>query len=118
ARGVDGRIVPSFVTNTGAYKQWVEYWRGEFSQKHKAAVSHSWLEDLKKANRGNFVLVDGGVILDAVQPNQLAYFTNELFCRLVEPKAAEEIVDLTLDRVADRIIKKLRLAKNPHFRTK
>jgi hypothetical protein len=114
---VDGRNVPGFVTSTAVYKQWVEFWRGELNKRAKVA-SLNWLEDLKRSSRGNFLLVDGGLLLESVKPNRLSVLTNDLFSRLVEPISAEESKDPTLDQVADHLIRELRLDQNQNFRTK
>ncbi len=117
---IDGRSIPPFVTSAAAYKQWVQFWRNELS--HKKTISkqspQDWFENLKQANLGNFLLTDGGVLLDAVQPSHLPNLTNDLFHRLVESNSSEETRDPELDQVADNVIRELHLTQNQNFHTK
>lgn len=115
---VDGRSIPAFVTSTTAYKQWVEFWRSELNRNDSKSYSQSWLEHLKEASRGNFLLAEGGFIVDPVAHEHLPSLTDDLFRRLVESNIAEEPKDPNLDQVADRLIKELRLSQNQYFRSK
>jgi hypothetical protein len=116
---IDGRSVPAFVTSTAAYKQWVDFWRDLFRASPGAGgkVRNRWAEILKATSRGNFWLAEGGVVLDRkVDDTQL--LADGLFARLVEPGLSDDGRDIALDRVADDIIRKLRLARNTNFHTK
>jgi hypothetical protein len=39
---VDGRKVPPFVTSVAAYKQWIEFWRGEFEDFPRRSSRAGW----------------------------------------------------------------------------
>jgi hypothetical protein len=117
---VDGRSVPAFVTSTGAYKQWVHFWRREldiFNSIPNRRVLR-FVDNLRVTSHGNFCLFDGGMILDPVVRTDLPLVADDLFHRLVETDASEELPDLALDRVADGIIKQLRLTQNSHFHSR
>lgn len=115
---VDGRSVPPFVASTGVYKQWVEFWRSEITKHGTYSHSQTLMERLKQANRGNFMLTDGGVVLEVVHDDQLRYLTNDLFHRLVQTNGADEIRDPKLDQIVDRLIRDLRLNQNQNFRNR
>jgi hypothetical protein len=121
---IDGRSVPSFVTNLSAYKQWVQYWRSEIQKSETRPVlggepvaqdSPKFTEALKTANRGNFFLTDGGFLLDKISSDQLPHLADHLFTTLVDTNALEDAPDLTLDQVCDELLQASKLAGNPHF---
>lgn len=121
---IDGRSVPPFVTSLSAYKQWVNYWRTEIERPEIKPVSGGKLvakdlpeftEVLKSANRGNFLLADGGLLLDKVDVDELPHVANELFDALVETGTQDEPRDLTLDERCDELLENSKLAFNPHF---
>jgi hypothetical protein len=115
---IDGRRIPAFVTSSAAYKQWVSFWRTELDNLNVGGVSQGNIEKLKQANRGNFLLTDGGFLSEEVRSDHLPELTNNLFQRLIVPVASEEMKDVALDDVADKVIKSLRLAENKHFHNK
>jgi hypothetical protein len=121
---INGRSVPPFVTSLNAYKQWVYYWRAEIEKSKIKPISGGesvardlpeFTEVLKTANRGNFVLEDGGLLLDRITSEQLPQLTDELFTALVETHGQDEPRDLTLDDVCDELLKVTKLASNPYF---
>jgi hypothetical protein len=117
---VDGRSIPPFVTSTVAYKEWVRFWRHELGRRHVVPTRQAkdWLEELKGTSRGNFLLADGGVLLDPIELDQLPKVTEDLFYRLVESNASDEARDTLLDQVADNVIRELRLRENRNFHTR
>jgi peptidyl-tRNA hydrolase len=116
---IDGRSVPTFVTSTAAYKQWVDFWRSELMGKViPRRQSQNWFDSLKQTSSGNFCLVDGGFILDAIEDAHLRQVTNDLYFRLVEPGPADEVRDPALDQVTDDLIKRLRLRENTEFHSR
>lgn len=117
---IDGRSVPPFVTSTAAYKQWVEFWRSELGAVPTRAGRSldTWYARLKDSGRGNFFLVDGGVILGDVGPDKIENLVQDLFRRLVEPSAFDDVKDQVLDDIADQLIRKLRLHESANFRTR
>jgi hypothetical protein len=116
---IDGRSVPPFVTSTSAYKQWVDFWRAELTEKTVPRQRpQEWFNDLKGTSSGNFCLVDGGCILDGIDEGRLPQLTDDLFYRLVEPGLSDETRDPALDKVVDGLIKRLRLAENSAFHSK
>jgi hypothetical protein len=124
---VDGRSVPSFVTSTHAYKQWVSFWRGELDRSEimplrgRDRVSRSspqFLDALQGTSRGNFVLVEGGFLLDPVPGEELDRLADRLFASLVDTAGPEEPRDPSLDELCERLIEEVRLSEDAHFRTR
>ena len=117
---VDGRSVPPFVTSTGAYKQWVEFWRGELADRptRTGRLLQRWFDNLRQTSRGNFCLAEGGTVIDEVRPQDIEELTNDLFRKLVEPSSGDDIHDIALDQVADDIIRKLKLTRNTNFHSR
>src|SRR5205814_776714 len=77
---LDRRSIPSFVTSPDAFRQWVVYWRREMEKSEIEPVaggarvarsSPEYLSTLMSGNRGNFHLVEGGVLLDPLEPEEL-----------------------------------------------
>jgi hypothetical protein len=115
---IDGRSIPPFVTSTASYKQWVDFWRGALTEKAvPKGHSEDWFEGLKQTSYGNFCLVDGGLIIDEIRKDHLNQVTDDLFFRLVE-SGSDEPRDPVLDRVADDLIRKLRLKENAAFHSR
>jgi hypothetical protein len=115
---VDGRTVPGFIASTAAYKQWVEFWRAQLGNQTSSRFSESGLNSLKDASRGNFLLVDGGLILEEISPSYLPKLTNDLFQRLVDTTSSEDPKDPILEQIANNWIKELGLTRNEHFRSR
>src|SRR5215475_6711156 len=115
---VDGRTVPGFIASTAAYKQWIEFWRAQLGNETPSKFSESGLNSLKDASRGNFLLVDGGFILEEVSPTYLPKLTDDLFQRLVDTSSSEDPKDPILEQIANNWIKKLGLTHNEHFHSR
>ena len=90
---MDGRSIPGFVSSSNAYRQWVAYWRSQVeTARNPPATGGPWcprrspefLPALMAANRGNFVLAEGGHVLDSVDPDDLPDLADYLFRALVE----------------------------------
>lgn len=122
---VDGRSVPGFVTSLHAYKQWIKFWRTEIERTELnpggcsiPSASPEFLAGLKAANKGNFVLVDGGELLDPIELNEADQLVDYLFSTLVESPRADEVRDVSLDEACDEMIENTNLDTNPHFHTR
>jgi hypothetical protein len=124
---VDGRSIPAFVTSTHAYKQWVLFWRGELTRpeieplRGRGRVARGrpeYLDVLQGTGRGNFVLAEGGFLLDLVPGADLSRLADHLFASLVDTAGPEEPRDPSLDELCDRIIEETRLSEDANFRTR
>jgi hypothetical protein len=122
---LDGRSIPGFVTSASAYRQWISYWRDQlqrleiFPAMGGAKVSRrspDYVRALMAANRGNFSLIDGGVILESIDPDSLADVVDLLFASLVKSTGLEETRDLSFDEICAQLIEESRLLTNPLFR--
>ncbi len=122
---VDGRSIPPYVNSPSAYRQWIKFWRSEL-QGHEIFVGASsatvsqdspeYIEAFKLNCRGNFVLVDGGILLDELGEDELPHFADYLFTALVDHSGVEEARDVTLDEVCKELIGRANLTADPYFR--
>lgn len=121
---IDGRSIPSFITSPSAYRQWIQFWRSELEKTEietaegKACVpqgSPDYLAALQSWNRGNFVLVEGGFLLDSIQGDDLGGLADHLYQTLVEATGTDEQRDPTLDELCERLIAETQLTNDPHF---
>jgi hypothetical protein len=76
------------------------------------------MEKLKETSRGNFVLTEGGLVLDTTEREKVSNLTDELFDTLIESNVPEEARDPALDEVIDNTIRELRLKENRSFHSK
>ncbi len=115
------------MTSSTAYKQWVRFWRIEIEKSEiepisggcKVARSSSeFLSVLQTANKGNFVLVEGGLLLDPVNSEEMPDVADRLYAMLVDGSGLEESRDQTMEDICDRIIQEANLTQNPNFRTR
>lgn len=122
---IDSRSIPSFVTSKSAYRQWVEYWRRAISREVYepaaggeaiATYSDRFFDALLESGKGNFILADGGQILEFVDNQNIVDVTLDLFAQLV--KASPDRVEpeeRNIQRVCDSIIASLHLVQDPNF---
>lgn len=96
----DGRVrAPKFVTSRSAYSQWIKSWHDAIQNGHiRSADDHrtidvgdaEFIPTLQQTARGNYFLVDGGRVVDAVKPADLDELVDYLYAELVtEPKALD-----------------------------
>lgn len=85
---VDGRAVPNWIGHLTAYKQWVAYWRSSVAEPDFqpptggspiAVASPEFVRAMQTANKGQYVLVEGGVLLDGVPANEVEDACEYLF---------------------------------------
>ncbi len=124
---VDGRSVPGFVTSQQAYRQWIQFWRSELDRPaiepaedgaHVPQGSPNFVEALRATSGGNFVLVDGGFLLDPVAGDELLQLVEHLYAILVQTSIGDEARDQDLDAICDRLIYETRLNWDSHFYTR
>ena len=124
---VDGRSIPSFVTSTHAYKQWVQFWQSELARpelqplRGKGGVARhlpEFLDVLRDTGRGDFVLAEGGFLLDPVPGEDLSRLADRLFVAMVDAAGSEEPRDPSLDELCDQVIAETRLSQDANFRTR
>ena len=122
---VDGRSIPPFVTSFDAYKQWIEFWQTQLQRPELTALdgaqrasrnSEQFLDVLQSYGKGNFVLADGGIVLDRVCEDDVGDLLDHLFYLLVDAGSPEEPRDPTLDELCEGVIEKTRARENPNFR--
>src|SRR6266536_2885774 len=87
--GYIGRV-PGFVNSRGAYRQWVGYWRTLL-----IGDRFSTTERLLASSNGNYVVIDGGVLLDRVGADNVQDVADDLFENLVS--ASDEAKEATLE---------------------
>lgn len=122
---VDGRSVPPWIPSPGIYKQWVKFWQSEIEKQEicpytggKAVrnTEPQFLDVLKTSGSGNFVLAEGGLVIDPIEADKLHEAVTFLFNALVDTNEGEEVKDRTLTEVCEEVISKTRLKTNRHFK--
>ena len=122
---VDGRAVPDWIGNLGAYKQWIAYWRESVSHSSYQpatggvavdARSPEFIQAIQSANRGQYVLVEGGVLLDGVPADEVDAACQHLFDLLVGEKPVEEDRELTLDERWEELLERTHIRQHPLYR--
>ena len=115
---VDGRRKPDFFKSLKAYRQWVRFWRKMIDQAEKERLAHGVtrrigpdiLERLKGSGKGNFMLVDGGFLLDHVPAYELPKLTAELFQKLVATQEQASVSEEpSLEQHCKRLFERLLL---------
>lgn len=122
---VDGRAVPNWIGNLTAYKQWVAYWRKSISSETFqvptggtpiALSAPEFVRAIQSANNGNFVLVEGGQLLDDVPADELDDACKHLFNMLVASLPLEAPRDLTLDERWEEALAQVQLKSHPLYK--
>jgi len=110
---LDLRRVRGVVEHTGAYEQWVSYWR------HLVASSRP--EDVPKAlidsSKVNFVVCEGAAVFlapDAVGTEERTL--DHMFYLVVGEFPEQRSEELNLSQIVEEKIRRYGLRTNPHFR--
>jgi hypothetical protein len=93
-----GTDAASFVDDQQTYLRWVKYWEGAIKSETlkvpRSPAVHKkdahYLDALKKTERGNFRLLDGGGLLEGLASADIKDATDFLFRRIVETLQARE----------------------------
>jgi len=115
------------VRDKQTYRQWIAYWRSclesdqiEVGRGHKAdRESPEFVDLLRSTANGNYMLVDGGYVLDAVKQQDIPGLTEYLFRELVgadEETARKAHESDLLNLHADRVLRGT-LRKREDFHT-
>jgi hypothetical protein len=119
-----GTYIPDFVSSKSTYRQWIHYWHTRVQKRMidppsggltVPATDPLFLDVLKSSARGNYVLVDGGIVLDKVKEGDVAKLGAQLFSTLVEDPAKQEEKDPTLTKVCDDLLVRSKLVDDPYF---
>ncbi len=123
---IDGRRIPDFVSSDVAYRQWIHYWRRQLETESFSPPGHqqpvksdspAFVDALISSSKGNFVLENGGCLLDRVTEADLSPLTAMLFNSLVEEShVAEDSHERKLKKICDGILREANLLGNPYFR--
>lgn len=128
---IDGRSIPQFVTSPEAYRQWVTFFHNELSREtifpyrggapvHRS--SPKFLDTLRDAASANFVLDEGGVLVEQLQlgiePADLDQMADYLFCSLVLDGDGFTVdqKDSALQRVSEKVLVQSRIKSAPTFK--
>jgi hypothetical protein len=120
---------PAFVKDRRAYRDWIDFWTSKLAQPgvsdrlRREAIPKSspdYLDAFKTTARENYVLVNGGRLLDPVATGELGSLVDDLFQRVVEDRPPEEKKDherrTTLARACKSLVEDAGLKGNPHFK--
>ena len=121
---VDGRSIPTFVTSSNAYRQWIRSWRKAVSSETITSLgqpepipitSPDFADALVRTSRGNFVITEAGELLDRVTVDELPNVADQLFASLVETNAPDEPRDLDFDEKCDQLLARSGLPQHRNF---
>ena len=94
-------FTPTFIRakNKPVYRDWVTYWqiqlaKNELPRRGREPASRNsacFLDAIKQTSRENFILVDGGIIFDPVQPSEAHHILDHLFESLIADKESEPV---------------------------
>ena len=122
---VDGRAVPNWIGHLTAYKQWVAYWRSSVAEPDFqpptggspiAVASPEFVRAMQTANKGQYVLVEGGVLLDGVPANEVEDACEYLFDTRVGDRQVEAPRELDLNDRWDELLGRAQIKSNPLYR--
>jgi hypothetical protein len=108
--GLDLRKVRGHVRHTGAYRQWIEYWRYVLAN----TEGREAITAICNSAKLNYSVSDASILTvpDAPEPYEvMEYLFNLLISSFPEPKDEE----LSLAQRCDEIIGEFRLRMNPYF---
>jgi hypothetical protein len=111
--GIDLRRLRGHVRHTGAYRQWIEYWRYIIASRPTA---NDALLELRATSKANYLVSEGATLtLPDEHETDSGEIVEYLFNLLVSsfPEAKNE--ELSLAQRCDEIIGEYRLRQNPHF---
>ena len=115
----DGRVAAKFLTGSAAefvsdkpvYDRWIAFWNRLVSERAVAngtivtADDPGFLDALMKTQEGNFMLTDGGRVLDEIDRGEIKSATEFLFSEMVAPLPDEVHAqeEDSLSQIADSI---------------
>jgi len=124
---IDARL-PGFIKDVlPAYRQWVKFWQTEISKTNiepysggepVSVDSVDFFKVLKSSGKGNFLVEDGGILLDELSPcSSPKDFADYLFQHLVEEPSDNDAMtkDVTLQNIAEDAFEKSHIKADPHF---
>lgn len=112
-----------YVNDQDTYERWVSHWRrlanhAQIQIRNRRPVSQQsprFLHELRLTQKGSYLLDEGGIVTDAVRPDQLEEVAAFLFERLVSKASpVREGADNFRER-CDGLIVRSGLAGSPHF---
>lgn len=116
---IDLRTVRPLIGDTGAYEQWVDYWRYHVEQGNASNGENASdaLKELINSSRNNYIVVPGGRVLvpgaEDKDPNTLLSF---LYNEVVETEDEPPLnVKIDLERTAAQLVKASGISRSPLF---
>ncbi|HUB65937.1 MAG TPA: hypothetical protein VL981_00465 [Candidatus Methylacidiphilales bacterium] len=113
---IDSRSIPGWVSSKVSYKEWVYYWRKTITTLSNSEVSQ--FLRLSVASTGNYILCDGGEVIQTIIESDVEDLLTFLFETLVDTEidtvAANNSYELK--RTCDIIIRKTKVSDNPLFK--
>lgn len=116
---IDLRTVRPLIGDTGAYEQWVDYWRYHIDQGNASNGENAdgAVKELIGSSRNNYIVVPGGRVLvpgaEDKDPNTLLSF---LYNEVVEMEDEPSLeIKIDLERTAAQLIRTSGISKSPLF---
>jgi hypothetical protein len=121
---------PKFVKDHGNYRDWVAFWMAKLEKSvlprrrgcpPVAKASPDYLDAFRATARENYVLANGGYLLDKVGMSELQKLLDQLFKELVEDRSPEKRDDAErrnkLFQACRTLVSEAGLEENPNFRS-
>ena len=111
------------------YREWIDFWRCEINKpKLRLATrgeveraSPEFVDAILSTSRQNYMLVDGGFLLESLPVSETENLATDLFKEFVEEPSKQPAVDpfasQRLRRAADTLLKQAELSKSKDFMT-
>lgn len=135
----EGTVVAKFLGDSGdslrrlhlnssrVYKEWIDFWRAEINKPKLRLSSHGdvdrtspeFVDAILSTSRQNFMLVDGGFLLESLATSETENLAADLFREFVEEPSKQQAFDQfdsrRLRRDADSLLKQAELVKRKDF---
>lgn len=79
---IDARTIPGWVSSKVSYKEWVYYWRKSINS--KSLKNPDEIRKMAKEANGNYMLCDGGEVIQDVEESDVCNLLTFLFDTLVD----------------------------------
>jgi hypothetical protein len=112
---VDGRGIPGWIKSQTAYREWVRFWTDSVRDAAETRdANESWRRfwELRQSSKTSYLLGEGGILLDTMEPNQLADLTTHLFSTLVE---THESIRPTLESRCKEVLEATHITELPYY---
>lgn len=104
---VNGSRLRNWCNSREAYEQWIEYWMEKMAQAATVSDGKGFIDEMTITNRnaGNYWMVEGGILLDELEPDNLESAVDELFGQLV-PSSEQSPKETSFSKTCTSLLRK------------